>query len=309
MALSSIGGSGSGVTATFNNRFDWAVGVNYKAGDVATVVGIRQVCRIDHLSGASPDLSKWTPTEGTDGFSTTAASVMTVAAAKPTSVGIHVFLVTPTDGLPSGVSLKDLAYYDSTTWSVFRTYASAPSTFRVGDVEWYKFKGGWTFDVPWATYVPAITGSTTNPTLATTKTLLSRQKVEEDTLYLAFTYYAASATGATAGSGAYMIDLPSGLRIDTAVAQLATTVSSSIGNTAGVDGSMLGAAILAITGGSSIQGAVIGAASTKVGIHVTTSTTGTAINTMWGNATSPLTSSGLTVKFTAEIPIKRIWEA
>lgn len=304
MALSSIGGSGSGVTATLNNRFDWAVGVNYKAGDVATVVGIRQVCRIDHLSGATPDLSKWTPTEGTDGFSTTAASVMTVAAVKPTAVGIHVFLVTPTDGLPSGVALKDLAYYDGTTWSVFRTYASAPSTFRVGDVEWYKFKGGWTFDTAWTKYTPSFGVVSGTAPVTTGLTLDVAYCVRGD--MMTYMYHRRGAATCTAGSGTYKANLPAGFRFDLTFNSAGDPSLYPQGN----NSRMLNQAVMAgkvNMNGSAGVATIHNISDTEFVFELTEGDTG--ITRLSGSSWFSLNSALVDLNCSGSFPIKRIWEA
>ena len=302
------GAAGGAVVATFSNRFDWASGATYKVGDVVTVVGLRQVCREEHVSGVSPDLSKWTPTEGTDGFATTVSSVMTVAAAKPTTAGLHVFLVTPTNGLPSGVSLKDIAYYDGANWSVFRTYAAAPTQFQVGGVVWYKFRGAWAFDTEWDnTFVPQILATTTNPTEATVKTKLCRWRVDRGLMSFAFTYFAQSAAGSSTGSGVYKITIPSGYVIDKQNCVVVSSFSTSANSGCGAAASTMGTAMVN-NSGNSVNAAVVGTNDDCLMLYLGLASDNVIINGAWGSNLFNLTAGYSTVKFIAEIPIKRIWE-
>jgi hypothetical protein len=76
-------------------------------------------------------------------------SVMTVAAAKPTADGFYIFQVTPSNALPAGVSLNDVAQLKATVWSVYQTYASAEVTVPVGvsstkTETWTKTASTWT---------------------------------------------------------------------------------------------------------------------------------------------------------------------
>jgi len=76
-------------------------------------------------------------------------SVMLTAAAKPTTAGYYIFTVTPTDGLPSGVSLNDISYYDGSAWSCWQKYTQAVTALVANDetgliqVTWRKFNGTW----------------------------------------------------------------------------------------------------------------------------------------------------------------------
>lgn len=76
-------------------------------------------------------------------------SVMLAAAAKPTAAGYYIFAVAPTNGLPTGIAINDIAYLDSSsTWSVWQTYAAANTVLVVGtttntQITWRKFNGTW----------------------------------------------------------------------------------------------------------------------------------------------------------------------
>jgi hypothetical protein len=76
-------------------------------------------------------------------------SVMTVAANKPTTDGFYIFQVTPSNALPAGVSLNDVAQLKATVWSVYQSYASADVTVPVGissttTETWAKTAATWT---------------------------------------------------------------------------------------------------------------------------------------------------------------------
>jgi hypothetical protein len=75
-------------------------------------------------------------------------SVMLSAANKPTVTGYYIFTVVPTNGLPSGVSLNDIAYYNGSAWSVWQKYSMANTVLVAGSststqVTWRKFQGTW----------------------------------------------------------------------------------------------------------------------------------------------------------------------
>lgn len=158
-------------------------------------------------------------------------------------------------------------------------------------------------DMKWTSYTPTITAGTTNPTLATTNTMLARYKVIGKSLHVAFTYYAASGTGAAAGSGGYMISLPAGCTINTAVAPIVSGTPTSVGGDyCGVDASTLGHALVG-PAGNSTQGVVVGTSSTTIGIYLGANTTNFDADTLWGSGFTPFTATKVKVKFTAEIPI------
>lgn len=76
-------------------------------------------------------------------------SVMVTSALKPTLPGYYIFTVIPTNGLPTGIALNDIAYYDGTNWSLYQLYIKASTvlvaTNQTGttQVTWRKFAGTW----------------------------------------------------------------------------------------------------------------------------------------------------------------------
>jgi len=75
-------------------------------------------------------------------------SIMLTATTKPTVAGYYIFTVVPTGGLPSGVSLNDIAYYNGSIWSVWQNYATANTVLVAGatiatQITWRKFQGTW----------------------------------------------------------------------------------------------------------------------------------------------------------------------
>lgn len=75
-------------------------------------------------------------------------SVMLTSATRPTTRGYYIFAVAPSNGLPSGVNINDICYYDGYTWGVWQTYSLANTVLVVGNsantqVTWRKFNGTW----------------------------------------------------------------------------------------------------------------------------------------------------------------------
>ena len=78
----------------------------------------------------------------------TITSIQNTAVVKPTTSGYYIFTVTPSNGLPTGVNLNDIAYYDGSIWSKFQAYSNANPTIMVGistvdQVTWSKAAGSW----------------------------------------------------------------------------------------------------------------------------------------------------------------------
>jgi len=158
--------------------------------------------------------------------------------------------------------------------------------------------------IEWQNYTPTIgVYSGTAPTLATTNTLRARYKVVGKSLFISFTYFAASSTGASAGTGAYTISLPSGYTINTSLAQLPSTIATATSNYSGADASTLGTCNMAYSS-SSIQGTVVPLNSNKLGLYLTYNPSSTTVyNTLWGSAAWTTVLAGLSIQFIAEIPI------
>jgi hypothetical protein len=75
-------------------------------------------------------------------------AVMLIPAPKFTTKGYYIFSAIPTDGLPVGVGLNDIAYYDGSVWSIFQKYSVASAVLVAGtttntQVTWRKFNGRW----------------------------------------------------------------------------------------------------------------------------------------------------------------------
>jgi len=75
-------------------------------------------------------------------------SVMITATVKPVTGGYYIFSVVPTNGLPVGIGLNDIAYFDGTNWSLYQKYSSAIAVLVAGtttntQVTWRKFNGTW----------------------------------------------------------------------------------------------------------------------------------------------------------------------
>jgi hypothetical protein len=73
-------------------------------------------------------------------------------------------------------------------------------------------QGGWTVDTAWT-----LGGTTTAPTMATSHTKRLAWKVDGKMMTINGFYTATSNTGATAGSGEYVLTLPGGYQVDTTV--------------------------------------------------------------------------------------------
>ena len=75
-------------------------------------------------------------------------SVMTVATTKPVVAGYYIFTVAPTNGLPVGINLNDISYYNGSVWSLFQNYAASNAIVVVGlisatQVAYRKQAGSW----------------------------------------------------------------------------------------------------------------------------------------------------------------------
>lgn len=195
-------------------------------------------------------------------------------------------------------SVIDMVGATSTTAGVKGT-VPAPAIGKQSAV----LRGDATWDnMAWTSYTPTITGSTTNPTLATTKTLLARYRQIGKSLQIAFTYFAASSTGAANGSGAYLFSLPSGFTIDTTVAPIVTTPTSVSNDFCGFSASTLGIGVAGVNV-SETTCAVVGSSTTTVSLMSTQSTNSSVQNTLVGSGSFPIANTGCYYKFTAEIPI------
>jgi len=75
-------------------------------------------------------------------------SIMIVATTKPIIAGYYIFSVVPTNGLPSGIGLNDITFFDGINWSLYQKYSSAIPVLVAGtttntQVTWKKQGGSW----------------------------------------------------------------------------------------------------------------------------------------------------------------------
>jgi hypothetical protein len=143
----------------------------------------------------------------------------------------------------------------------------------------------------WQVYTPNITGTTTNPTLGT-NTRSAMYMVVGKTLFLSFRINQTAAGGA--GAGDYLISLPPGFIINTAVAPI-----NAVG---GYSGMALGSGVI-VVGGTATSGActpITGTTNTTLKVAAGASVS-PGINT-WNSAWYS-TTGALHLYFTATIPI------
>jgi len=159
----------------------------------------------------------------------------------------------------------------------------------------------------WQAYSPSIVATGTTPSRAATRTTTALYAVLGKTLYLNFTYYAASTAGAASGSGAYLISLPGSYTVNTTLAPLPTTVSGA--QYAGIDGTNVGSAQLSAGTFDAISASVEPLTSTQVGIFVggysnTSSAYITHNASLWSDTIFGFTiGNNERISFTAAIPI------
>jgi len=158
---------------------------------------------------------------------------------------------------------------------------------------------------PWTQYTTTITGVVTDPTLATTKTMSSSYRVVGKSMFISFSFHAASLTGAASGSGAYKFSIPSGYWIDTSKVTIPASLTSVGGDYCGATATTLGSGGFANTGGWGPVNTVP-ASSTHLALFCpfnVVSTPGAAsILTLVGSGAGGATYWN-SLKFTAEFPI------
>jgi hypothetical protein len=157
---------------------------------------------------------------------------------------------------------------------------------------------GTTTIAEWADYTPTITShGGAALTKATVNTEKASYKIVGKTMHLKYMYYAASATGATAGTAGipYAWSIPAGYTIDTATALIPTVISSA--SRAGIDGTPLGGADVSATGGVTSTARVVPLSTTTVGIYDTIDFS------LVRNGRFTFNSANASYAFTAEIPI------
>jgi hypothetical protein len=159
--------------------------------------------------------------------------------------------------------------------------------------------GGNYIDASWIPYTPTLGATVTTPALSTSSTLRASYSIVGKTLKLNF-FYSQSATSTNKGVGCYLINLPTGHNINTALTGTETN-PTYIGVSTPFNGSQVGTGY--IKGYSSqYYGApvvVIPYSSTQLLVY-----TGEASGIFWGSGIYTLDGfSQLRCSFNAEIPI------
>lgn len=142
----------------------------------------------------------------------------------------------------------------------------------------------------WYSYVPTVTGVTSNPTKSNSPTTdIAYARRSGDSLEIEYTFVASTTSGSAAGSGSYIFGLPSGLSIDTS--KVTANASQNIG--------VVGSAMVG-TSTQNLWGSVKVHSSVGVGIEVGDETSGKG---RVGSTTYPFTTSSLIYSFRAVVPI------
>ncbi len=138
----------------------------------------------------------------------------------------------------------------------------------------------------WVAFTPVITGSGSDPALADTHTAHGYWRRVGDSMEIRFDYSAASATGATGGTGDYLLTVPGGETIDSAKVTIGTSGRFPSGY-----GMCFSDALTAR------QGGVAPYTSTKIALFLP------EVAAFWGNGTGTMTQVHLNVGFWAIVPI------
>lgn len=150
----------------------------------------------------------------------------------------------------------------------------------------------------WQTYTPTITATVSNPTLPTSHNIYGRYLIQGKVLTVIFSFSGNSSAGANAGSGDYVISLPSGFAVDTGLITLGTQGQNYL------DGISIGTAAL-ITDNAGTGGAwsVVPNAQTSV-ILLGQDPASSAQPTIWGSNNYSIGSfSSYRVSFAVTVPI------
>lgn len=141
----------------------------------------------------------------------------------------------------------------------------------------------------WTSYTVAITGSSSNPTKATTPTSDVGQWMRsgDDEVYLRYTYFHSSATGAAAGSGNYSFSYPTGI----------TTNATKVGSGTPVIGVGYVFTTTAFTG-------IAYAETSTLGLYVGNSS---GAHVIAGSSTTALNNSTVQIGYEVRIPVSG-WE-
>lgn len=248
----------------------WITGHAYTVGNCVTASGSRYICNTAHTSGATftGDSAYWVSVGGGGSSGVIVNAVVQTVAAKPTGTGYYIFLVTPSDGLPSGAALGDICAVNSNIWSVYQTYASAPVSVSVGtdlatQQTWTKVYGTWAYSD--RTSLDYLNGLVTPGTANSSAVgaILPFTKIDgtlslsssQVTLRAGRTYDLKAQVGLSTVSGAwcgfYWKNMTNGAQIPGSSTGLGSVIQNNLGNT-------YSQALASITVGSSdIQVAVV----------------------------------------------------
>lgn len=155
--------------------------------------------------------------------------------------------------------------------------------------------GTWVSMGAWNTYVPTITATVTNPSLATTNTLTASYVVIGKMMQINVLYYAATAAGATAGSGSYMFSMPNGYTIDLTKATVPSDISQT--SLSGIDGTPIGMGFGHQSGNNNFVQKVVAINSNSFGSY------SDSANRLIGSACLPLNNAQTMYSFTLQVPI------
>lgn len=118
----------------------------------------------------------------------------------------------------------------------------------------------------WTPYNIVIGGSTTAPTKATSATVKASYRLVGKSMRIRFKYYAATTTGATAGSGVYTFSLPPGYAMDLTDVITFSTLTVS-GLRVGIDATNLGIGHVSSLGGNNATVMVGAVDSTRLALY------------------------------------------
>jgi hypothetical protein len=157
----------------------------------------------------------------------------------------------------------------------------------------------------WSSYTPVINGTTTNPTLPTTKWLQGKYCRVGKKLSLLFNLSYRVSTGGADGTGAYLVHMPPGFTIDTNIAPTGTAANIFL------DGISVGVGMICADSNlASIPIAVVPYDSSSFVLMGQEDRTVANMPAAWGSGNTPVHTmfpivgiNDVRVSFTAEIPI------
>lgn len=123
-------------------------GITYKYGDTLSdyiVDGGAATFRINNQGATTYSVTTMPRTI----VNPVVTSVMLTPTNKPSTKGYYIFTVNPSDNLPNGIGLNDIAYFDGTKWSCYQKYSVANTVLVANNasgmtqVTWRKFAGTW----------------------------------------------------------------------------------------------------------------------------------------------------------------------